>query len=354
MNKALLDLYSDYLISSFKKTTATGMSELLDQTITHDRITNFLAESDLTSKELWKLTKKDIRNIESSDGVLIIDDSIEAKPYTDENEIISYHWDHSEGRSVKGVNLLSCLYHSQGYDFPLCFDIITKEETFLDPKTGKEKRRSSITKNELMREQLKQVQQWQVSYQYVLTDTWFSSSENMSFITTKLNKDFIMAFKSNRLVSLSKKEKLQGKFVSVLNAPFKESEPLTVFVKGLNFPVLLSKQVFINKDGSQGVLYLVSSDLNLTNEQIQNLYQKRWKVEEYHKSIKSNTSFAQSPTRIKKTQSNHFFSSIYAFAKLEKMKMKTKMNHFSLKAKLYINAIKASYKELHAIQNSFA
>ena len=121
MNKILLDLYSDYLISSFNKTTATGMSELLDKTISHDRITDFLAESHLTSKELWKLIKKDVRNIESPGGVLIIDDS------------------------VKGINLLSCLYHSQGYELPLCFDIITKERTFLDPKTGKEKRKSLIT-----------------------------------------------------------------------------------------------------------------------------------------------------------------------------------------------------------------
>ena len=90
MNKILLDLYSDYLISSFNKTTATGMSELLDKTISHDRITDFLAESPLTSKELWKLIKKDVRNIESPGGVLIIDDSVEAKPYTDENEIICY------------------------------------------------------------------------------------------------------------------------------------------------------------------------------------------------------------------------------------------------------------------------
>ncbi|MBF0396786.1 MAG: IS701 family transposase, partial [Desulfobacterales bacterium] len=65
MKTELLDLYTDYLISSFSQSTATGLSRLLDGAYTHDRITNFLAESHLTSKELWQLVKKDIRKIES-------------------------------------------------------------------------------------------------------------------------------------------------------------------------------------------------------------------------------------------------------------------------------------------------
>ena len=44
MNKQLLDLYSDYLISSFNKTTATGLSLLVDNSVSHDKISRFLAE----------------------------------------------------------------------------------------------------------------------------------------------------------------------------------------------------------------------------------------------------------------------------------------------------------------------
>ncbi len=44
MNKQLLDLYSDYLISSFNKTTATGLSQLVDGSVSHDKISHFLAE----------------------------------------------------------------------------------------------------------------------------------------------------------------------------------------------------------------------------------------------------------------------------------------------------------------------
>ena len=114
--------------------------------------------------------------------------------------------------------------------------------------------------------------------------------------------------------------------------------------------MLLTKQVFTNKDESQGELYLVCSDLNLNRVQIQTIYQKRWKVEVFHKSIKSNTSFAKSPTRLERTQSNHFFASIYAFVKIERLRLQHHMNHFSLKTRLYINATKAAFDELNQLK----
>ena len=60
----VLELYTDYLIASFGKTTATGLSEILDGEISHDKITRFLGAEDYTSKELWQLVKKEVRAIE--------------------------------------------------------------------------------------------------------------------------------------------------------------------------------------------------------------------------------------------------------------------------------------------------
>jgi hypothetical protein len=48
--------------------------------------------------------------IEDENGVLIIDDSIEAKPYTACNDLICWHFDHTVNRSVKGVNFVSAIY----------------------------------------------------------------------------------------------------------------------------------------------------------------------------------------------------------------------------------------------------
>ena len=95
IDKQLLDLYSDYLISSFQYTTATGFSAMMDQAISHDKITRFLSERPYTSKDLWLLVKPTIRQIETDDGAISFDDTIVEKAHTDENEIVAWHYDHS-------------------------------------------------------------------------------------------------------------------------------------------------------------------------------------------------------------------------------------------------------------------
>jgi hypothetical protein len=85
MNKDLLELYSDYLLSSSSHATATGLSRMSEGRISHDRITRFLASEEMDSRALWRLVKPLVRQVEEGDdGVLPIDDTIEEKPYTDD------------------------------------------------------------------------------------------------------------------------------------------------------------------------------------------------------------------------------------------------------------------------------
>jgi hypothetical protein len=106
MDKQLLDIYSDYLIAQNQYATATGLSDLLQGEMSHDKITRFLNKKELSSKELWEYIKPEVRKIEEEvGGAMIFDDTIEEKSYTDENEIICWHYSHAKGRCVKGVNL---------------------------------------------------------------------------------------------------------------------------------------------------------------------------------------------------------------------------------------------------------
>ena len=107
MNKELMELYSDYLISSFGEITATGLSKALNGNISHDKVTRFLSQFDFDSKQLWRIVKPVIRTQEQEDGVLIFDDTIEHKPHTQESELVCWHHDHTQNRSVKGINIHS-------------------------------------------------------------------------------------------------------------------------------------------------------------------------------------------------------------------------------------------------------
>ena len=60
----LLDMYSDYLISAFGQTTATGLAELLDGAVSHDQIQRFLAGRELTSADLWQIVKPHVRTMQ--------------------------------------------------------------------------------------------------------------------------------------------------------------------------------------------------------------------------------------------------------------------------------------------------
>ena len=232
--------------------------------------------------------------------------------------------------------------------------LLKKNEYFIYQKTAKVKRRSSVTKNKLMQKMLTVAQHNRVLYGYVLADSWFSSADNMKFIKKVIQKEFILALKFHRLAALSLEDKLQGKFVAIDSLPLNEGALISVYIKGLDFPVSLVKQFFTNKDDSEGQIYLACSDSSCDYSQITAIYQKRWSVEEFHKSLKQNASLEKSPTRVKRTQTNHFFASIYAFVKLEQLKIKKSINHFAIKAKLYINALKASMKELHYMNQALA
>ena len=72
----ILDTYYDYLIVQNKYAISTGLSEMLNGAISHDKVIKCLNKEELISKELWQYIKPEVRNNENSDGVLILDDSI--------------------------------------------------------------------------------------------------------------------------------------------------------------------------------------------------------------------------------------------------------------------------------------
>jgi hypothetical protein len=348
MNDNLSDLYIDYLISSFGATTATGLSSMVGGSISHDKITRMLSRKPGTSADLWRVVSPLIRQSETADGVLIIDDSISEKPSTDENEIICWHYDHCSGRNVKGINFMTALYHSQKAVLPVGFQIVAKTEYYTEK--GKEKRRCPVPKNQYAREMIKQAVQNQIQFRYVLTDVWFASAETMMFIRHEMKKSFVMPVKANRSIALSSSDKRQGRYVRADEVMCGTDTPIKIFIEQVDFPLFFIRQVFTNKDGSEGVLYLVTDDTALTYEQITAIYRKRWNVECYHKSLKQNASLEKSPGKIVNTQKNHFFACLCGYVKLEMLRFSSRLNHFALKAKIYISALQSAFSELQKLQ----
>jgi hypothetical protein len=77
----------------------------------------------------------------------VLDDTIIEKVFTDENNLISWHWHHSKHRSIRGINLLSALYYTESpvcqiskkdpLRVPIRFETIKKIVRLCDVKTKK-------------------------------------------------------------------------------------------------------------------------------------------------------------------------------------------------------------------------
>jgi hypothetical protein len=354
--KTDLDLYTDYLLSSFGQTTATGLSSMLDKAVSHDDITRFISHLHAGSQALWQQVKPLIRQVEKAlpleeQGCLLLDDSIIEKAYTDENGLISVHYDHSHDRYVKGINLVSAILLLGQVSLPVAYELVVKTLR-CNRKTRKEEWKSDRTKNEMFRDLVSVCATNALRFRYVLCDSWYTNSENIKHVLG-LKKHLIGAVKSNLEVALSLTDKKAGKFVK-LNQLELELGLKQVYIRQLEGPVSLCKDVFINENGSQAVQYLLCTDLTLSFQQIITTYQKRWGVEEYHKSLKQNTSVAKAPVKTMTTQAKHLFASICAFVKLERLKIVEHTNHFALKAKLYIKATQAAFQELAALKLKIA
>lgn len=107
----------------------------------------------------------------------------------------------------------------------------------------------------------------------------------MIFRKKELKRDYILALKSNINIGLSKEDKEIKEYINIETLQ-PGLQTVEICLEELDFPLLLTKQVFKNENDTVGQLYLACSDLNLAYDQTTTIYKKRWGVVEYNKSIK--------------------------------------------------------------------
>jgi hypothetical protein len=99
-----------------------------------------------------------------------------------------------------------------------------------------------------------------------------------------------MPLKGNRKVALTAKDKKEGRYVKSDTIIPEPDSMMTIYLEGVEFPLLLPDSL-PNEDGSTAVLYLVTSDMTL-DMKISPPLSETMEVEEFHKSLKQNTSLA--------------------------------------------------------------
>lgn len=354
--KALSEIYINYLISSFGKIEMTKLSEILGENYSHDMFTKKLLLNDEieTDKALWKYVKPILRKYENEkDGCLLIDDTLLAKPYSKTNEVVCWHYDHTIHQNSKGIMMLNFHYtDASGISLPVGYEIVTKTEEVYDKKKKKIVKKSMFSKNEIMRDKLEILHCYnELKYRYVLFDKWFASVENLVFINEVLEKKFVCPLKKNRKVALNEEDKNNGKYVSIADVDTGDCSSRLVYIEGYKNPLKVTKQVSKDGDDDESIyLYLVTNDIDLSTNKILEIYKRRWKIEEYHKSLKQNLKIEHSPTKVETSQLNHVFLCTCGFIRLEQLRLNYNMNHFSIKEKIYIQALNTAYQEVDKLK----
>ena len=346
-----LDLYTDYLLSSFGQTTATTLSALLEGELSHDDVTRFLNRTPTIGPTWWRQVKPLIRQGQSPAGVLIVDDSFLHKPHSQENGLVSTYYDHAQQAYVKAINLLSLRYRVQDTCLPVGLHVVVKHlpAPRLD---GTPVWKAPTTKNEAFRDLLHQVAQNAVPFTYVLADSWYTNAENIKAVRA-VGNHWLGAVKRNLEVACSPQDRANGRFVPISSLALAVGAPQTVYLRALAQPVCVCKDVLPNQDGSVGELLLLTTDTGLSYQDLLTTYQQRWGIEDYHKSLKNNASLQKSPARRRNAQTNHLLASVCAFSKLEALKLGERRNHFALKARLYLKATQAAFAELQALKQQY-
>jgi len=350
--KEKIEIYTNFQIASFGKVEMTKLAKVLNKKgFSHDIFTKLL-RTDINIEQELKLKVKPLL-AKSRDGILVIDDFLIKKPHTKESELNSYYYDNSEKRVVKGMNIINFLYvdkNSDNMQIPVAFKPMEKDE--IEEINFKEVRKSSLTKNEVTRDIVgKLIIDQKLKVSHIVGDSWFASNDNMEYFGDILGQNFLFAIKSNRNVAFKKDDKINGKFLKIKDLNIKTGDSHQVFLKGYNNPLRLIGLYVkngTNFDSAKG--YLITNDMESSVETLIEIYQKRWKVEEFHKSLKQNLNIEQSPTKTITTQLNHIFFTLLAFIELEKVRVGLNQNHFSIIRDLYINATKQAFSEISSLK----
>ena len=314
-----LEIYARYLLSDPIHATCTSLSQIMDG-ISHDSVNRFLLRENYTPKDLLKDTEGKIDKI---GGVISVDDMVLDKPYSNANksELIAYYYSGKHHDTVKGINIITLYYTDpHGVRVPINYRII-------DPKDKK-------TKNELFREMLKEALNWGFTPNYVTGDSWYSSKENMKFIT-KYEIRFLFGIECNRIISLKKGtwtqvQKIDDWAESVVEAYFKDFGHVMLFRQA-------------SKDSYR--YYVIAKPINDNGVICEKIFKKvhsiHWNIEQFHRATKQLCNIEKFQVRKTQAVSTHIFCSYLSYIKLELARSKNLIvNWYQIKKELFTDVIR--------------
>lgn len=246
---------------------------------------------------------------EDRTNVLIVDDSFYDRNRSKKVELLARVFDHSMHKYVKGFKMLTLGWSDGNTFIPAAFSLLSsrKESNVLcpasfdiDKRTSAYRRRQSAVSitTDVLFELLDTAKH--LPARYVLFDSWFGFPKTIYRICKK-NYDVICMVKNSskihygyngewldtkKLHSIVKKTcKQNGKVFGSIQVCIRESKD--------NPDTKAVKLVFVQDRQSNGFLAVLSTDTELSDDEILRIYGKRWDIEVFFKMCKSYLSLSK-------------------------------------------------------------
>lgn len=241
---------------------------------------------------------------EERENVLIIDDSPYERPRSKKVELLARGFDHAKKVYYKGFRLLSVCWSDGVSTIPLDFALLSSREAKnryqeitkdIDKRTcGYTRRTEAMTKaTELTGTMVRRIISWKIRIDYILMDSRFGVPRLISephkcapvICMVKRSEKILYGFADGRFdvkAIYRRLKKRPGKAKIKANA-------LVTLPDGT--PV---KLVFVrNRKKNGDWLVPLSSDIELSNEEVVRLYGRRWDIEVFFKMTKQHLRLAK-------------------------------------------------------------
>lgn len=283
--------YIQFLLASPNRATCTEASASSPNGVSHDAFNRLLARVAHDPESLWREAKGMVR---LDRGCLVLDDSVEDKPYAQNTALVYWQWSGKHHGVVQGVGLQTLLW-TDGKSMVPC-----DTRLYNAPQDG-------LNKNIHFRDLLKTAKERGFQPEYVLFDSWYGSLENLKAIAC-LDWLFLTRLKCNRQVNATGK---QGGNVAIETLEEIPEGGQAVHLRG--FGMVRAFRVLRERE----VQYWCTNDLKMTEVQRQVLAGKAWNIEVYHRGLKNACHAEHFQCQTEEKIRGHLLLSVRAFLRLE-------------------------------------
>jgi len=239
-----------------------------------------------------------IKNLldDSSEEVLIFDDSTYDRSRSKKVELLSRVFDHTTNKFIKGFRMLTLGWSDGnsfiGLDFGLLSSAKEKNRyneinSNIDKRTcGYKRRKEAITKStELLEIMLVNALNIGIKASYLLMDSWFSMPSVISALRQHIHIICMLKDQANWLYEYNgKKLRLSDLYSKIKKKRGRAKIKASVVVTLPDGNK--AKIVFVSCDKKRGWLAVLSTDILKVDEEIIRLYGKRWDIEVFFKMCK--------------------------------------------------------------------